>query len=365
MCTLAVEVGYLRSFLTLLLLVTSNVSAIENSYQLILDNELAARKAEIDTFWDGGKTGSFTGVNGASLGFKHFVKPQARAGIVIVNGRTESYLKYKELAFNLSQNGYSVYTYDHIGQGLSARLTQDKQQGHIWDFDDYVSDLNRFYQQIVRKYDSEHLFLLGYSMGGTISSLYVQQYPTDFKALALVSPMHQPDTGLLGGAICKGAGFTTKVRDLLIETFDLQPRYALGQGAFKFKSFAENSPQLMTHSQIRFEQLQQLYTDNEAIRLGGATSHWLANACAAAKQSINEASEIQIPVLLLQAEKDIAVTARGQNKFCEQLAQSKNNQCEYTKPVIIKGAYHELFIESDVYRIPALSHILNFFESRM
>ena len=67
-----------------------------------------------------------------------------------------------------------------------------------------------------------------------------------------------------------------------------------------------------------------------------------------------------IPVLVLQAEKDTAVTSRGQEEFCKNLKAGGKNQCEGGIPVIIRGAYHELFIEKDEYRIPALTKILDF-----
>jgi len=207
-----------------------------------------------------------------------------------------------------------------------------------------------------------NLFLLAHSMGGAIATLYIESYPKDFDAAALSSPMHQPDTGMLKGLICTGADFTTFFRSIGISWFGMQPRYAVGQGPYERKSFVPNDPDMMTHSRQRFEMIQDLYDKHGEVKIGGITSHWLANACEASERLLANAKSVEIPVLVLQAEQDIAVTAHGQNSFCKNLASSGATECEGGKPYVIKGGYHELFIESDAFRIPALTRIAQFFE---
>ena len=45
---------------------------------------------------------------------------------MVVNGRTEYAEKYAELFYDLKDLGFSLYIYDHRGQGLSSRLLADR-----------------------------------------------------------------------------------------------------------------------------------------------------------------------------------------------------------------------------------------------
>lgn len=56
-----------------------------------------------------------------------FVFRQADAtapAVLLVTGWNETALKYEEVVCELFAAGYTVYCYDHISQGLSARLVE-------------------------------------------------------------------------------------------------------------------------------------------------------------------------------------------------------------------------------------------------
>lgn len=352
-------------FIFLLVAFSNYVSAqVDNPYNLVTDENLESAWPDIESNWSSGEAGSFIGVDDIEIKYRIFRHPAEVGAIVISSGRTETYIKYKEMVYNLNKLGYTVYIHDHRGQGFSGRMTEDSQQGHVLDFDDYVTDLKTFYDKEVKPNEHKHLFLLAHSMGGGIATLYIESYQNDFDAAALSSPMHQPDIGTFGAVVCKGAGITTFFRGIGMSWLGMQPRYAVGQGSHKRKKFVANDPDIMTHSQQRFEAIQDLYDKNDEVKIGGVTSHWLANACDASETLIENAKSIKIPVLVLQAEEDVAVTATGQNTFCKNLASSSERECDGGKPYVIKGGYHELFIESDEYRIPAITKIVQFFEKQ-
>ena len=349
--------------LFLVLSVCSMVYAgVGNPLGLVTDEELEKTWPEIESFWLSGTLGSFKGEDAIEIVYRIFLHPREAGAVVISSGRTESFIKYKEVVYNLGQLGYSIYIHDHRGQGFSGRMAKDSQKGHVWDFNDYVLDLKTFYDLKVAPGKHKNLFLLAHSMGGGIATRYIEKYPTDFKAAALSSPMHQPDTGIHMGLACKGAGFTTWIRDIFISLFGWEPRYALGQGPHEPKTFTPDNPKIMTHSRQRFEIIQKLYDENSQVKIGGITSHWLAAACKASKKMIEDAALIKIPVLVIQAGEDIAVKAQGQNIFCDNLALGGETNCDGGKPFLIKNGYHELFIESDEYRLPALTRIIQFFQ---
>ena len=275
------------------------------------------------------------------IAYKNFLVKNAKATIVISSGRTEGMVKYQELIYDLNKNGYDVYILDHRGQGYSERLVTDKQIGYVDNFFHYVDDLKFFVDNFVSK--KKKRVLLAHSMGGAIASLYVERYPNDFNALVLSSPMHEPYilTPNMTPKLCKR--MLNKENDLL--------NYVFGTDSYDVLSykFEEND---LTHSKKRFEIMQKAYQKEPETRVGGPSKKWLKEACRWSAISIKKAKYIKIPVLLLQAELDTAVTAQAQKKFCQVV--------ENCKAYMIEGAYHELFIEKDMIRQKALSAILDF-----
>jgi lysophospholipase len=62
---------------------------------------------------------------------------------------------------------------------------------------------------------------------------------------------------------------------------------------------------------------------------------------------------IDIPILLLQAGKDLIVKPARQNAFC-----SLSKSCQV---IHFPDAKHEILMESDIIRNEALTHIMSFF----
>ena len=325
-----------------------------NPYHLTLETVFEQQfKDSIEPYWNTkGIQGSFVTDDGITIAYMAFERENEIGAIVISSGRTESYIKYQELVWDLGRQGYSIYIHDHRGQGFSDRMLKDRYKGHVAAFDDYVHDLNVFVRKVVLQKPHRKLFLLAHSMGGGIATRYIEMYPDVFDAAALSSPMHAPDARILispeGGCswfrwmdwICKEcyAGFAAK-------PYDPEP-------------FSENE---YTHSAVRYKRLLQTYSQHEQVQLGGPTRGWAGQACSASKKMIDDAGSIIIPVLVIQAGADTAVTPEGQNAFCASLKEKTGKGCDGGQPIQIKAAKHELFIESDQYRIPALNAILDFF----
>jgi lysophospholipase len=284
----------------------------------------------------------FSSFDGLKIAYKIFKVKDPKATIVISNGRTEGMVKYQELIYDFNQNGYNVYILDHRGQGYSERLLQNKQIGYVEDFLDYVKDLRIFVKTIVKKH--KKMILLGHSMGGAIASLYVEMYKKDFQALVLSSPMHQPEllTKGLSNTMCK----------LLRKRQRDTARYIIGEKSYDegFKNFQDN---LLTHSKIRYNLSNRIYSLEPNTKLGGPSVHWVSEACRCSRMSIDLANNIKIPILLLQASNDKIVNLEPQNEFCRQ---SQN----YCQGLSFEGAYHELLIEKDPIRNKVLSAIFNF-----
>ncbi|WP_417617232.1 alpha/beta fold hydrolase [Oceanisphaera sp.] len=306
----------------------------------------------LNAYWQRqAERGQFSSHDGLTLPYAKLFNSQHQKSIILVNGRTETFLKYQELARDLFNNGYNVYLYDHRGQGLAPRLLDDPQIGYVADFDDYVQDLEQFVQQVVLQEPVEGLYLLSHSMGGTISALWLSQTQVRLQAAALSSPMmgiyHKPlPRWLVNGLLtvfdsgCRWLGHTAC--------------YAPGQADYQDLEFKDN---VLTQSEVRYQLFRDLYQQQPQVQLGGVSVHWLKQALLAGDQAIKQASRITIPLLVLQAANDVVVDNTAQNAFCRALA-----HCDGGQPRVIKKASHELFIEQDRQRRPALEAVLSFFE---
>lgn len=296
-------------------------------------------------------SGQFYSHDALNLPFAKLVNPQHQRSIMIVNGRTETYLKYQELALDLFSNGFNVYLYDHRGQGLAPRLVANPDIGYVADFSDYVQDLEQFVQQVVLPDAPDNVFLLAHSMGGTISALWLSHTQVRLQAAVLSSPMigiylkplpHWLVNGLLS------------VLDKTCHWLDRSACYAPGQSDYQALPFNEND---LTHSEVRYQLFLELYQQQPKVQLGGASGQWLTQALLAGKQAIAQAPRITTPLLVLQAGNDVVVDNEEQDTFCQALG-----NCDGGQPKVIQGAAHELFIEQDALRRRALETALTFFE---
>ncbi len=318
-----------------------------NKYNLTTQRQIATSEyiAQIDNFYKLGSDGFFNGGKGISIYYKYFLQNRMdneKGAIVISNGRRESVIKYKELIYDLYRDGYSVYILDHRGQGFSDRINKtDKQMGHIDDFEYYVSDLKIYYDKFVKINDHKKIFLLAHSMGATIGARYIEKFTQDFDVAAFSSPMF----GLKFPA-CELIGLLTGDK----------PKYLFGEKNYdnEEKNFLANN---LTHSKMRYEAMMNMYENNPSTKLGGPSYQWVYQSCMTFKKIFKELQKIEIPIILIQAGKDKIVTANAQKKFFIELKKlGKDVQGSF-----IDGAYHEILMEKDKYRIPLITTILDFF----
>jgi lysophospholipase len=312
---------------------------------------------KITSFWQQGLFDSFHGINRIDIHYAQFIQEQtAFPTIVVVPGRCESYLKYQELAFDLYHQGYNIFIIDHRGQGLSGRLLPNLNKGYVTKFQDYVNDLQYFIKNIVTQQCTEKPYLLAHSLGGAIAARFMQDYPNAIKAAVISSPMLGFHSGLLPKSIAK---VLVAIKYQLNKLVSSTPWYFLGQKGYSPVNFTKNN---LTHSSQRYQLFVNLYKNNKVIQLGGVTTHWLAQSIAAQKIIFAKISQLETPILLLQAGSDTVVCQQAQNDFCQQLHALQPQSCPNGLPSRIDHAYHELFFESDDYRNQAIAQSLAWFK---
>jgi lysophospholipase len=311
---------------------------------------------EISTFWQQGVFSSFLGVDNSKVKYAYFNKSNAQECIVIVNGRNESYVKYKELSYDLSQQGYHVFLFDHRGQGLSERLLSSQHKGYVNKFQDYASDLSSFINDIVKPNCTSKPYLLAHSMGAAISARYLQDNPNVIQAAALSSPMFGFNSGGIPKFVAKSL---IKSLHAINQLTDNTPWYFLGRQGYKKSDFENN---VLSQSELRFKIFNALFEEIPEIQLGGVTLNWLVEGIKAQDKIFAQLKTLSTPVIVLQAGKDTVIDNIAQDEFCETLHNLHPQSCPNGKVISIKGALHELFFEKDEYRNQALTEVITWFK---
>lgn len=323
-----------------------------------VDNFATLYQQQVQPFWQTVTPQQLKLSDGTSLHYVLIRPEQVKATVVVVNGRTESYLKYQELAYQLTEQGYQVLMFDHRGQGLSARLTDNPYKGHVEDFQHYIDDMHQLISRVVLADKAQAdqklpMYLIGHSMGGAISTLYLQQHPQVFQKAALSAPMHG-----INGKLAYDEWDACRLAST-VTLFSTEGYAGFADKPYVAGSFDGNE---LTGSKQRYQWMQSLYQDNPQLQLGGATWGWLDQACSVLPQMQQQANKIKIPVLVMQAELDSLVSAHAQQEFCTALAENPDSGCVGGLQVI-KGAKHELLFEQDAIRQLVLDKVLVHFAS--
>jgi len=302
----------------------------------------------IESLWQKREQGYIQGVNNKQIFWTSLTSANHDKAVVIVNGRIESAWKYQELFYELYHQGFDVYSFDHRGQGMSERLADDPQIGHVGFFSDYVEDMASALKQF-NLAGYQHKFILAHSMGGAIATRYLQsQSGIKFDAIALSAPMYGVDMPWYMRPV---ANYLTPLITALVK----QPFYITKNKAYFAKPFEINP---LTSSHTRYKWFRDLYEKMPELKLGGPSARWVWQGLKGAELCIKEADKVTIPLLLLQGGQDKIVSNQAQTAFIKKLART-NPDCRMT---IIEGSKHEILFESDTHRDIALQEILSFFQ---
>lgn len=328
--------------------------------------------AAIDSFWtQRGEARPLTGAGGLQLAARRFLQPDRaseRGAIVLVSGRTEAMLKYKEVVHDLWRNGFSVYIHDHRGQGQSEREPAVRDQpdiGHVEHFDAYVADLDTWLSGEVLPAGHARVYLWAHSMGGAITARYLQ---SDRPSVARVQ------AAVLSSPMLAIAGL---VPGLSAEVFSCSllahGAVALGLGAHrhlggKGHAAAAVPPpaNIYTSSPVRTERMNSVATEVPATRLGGPSWGWIARSCDAARAAREAAADVRTPLRVIVARGDQIVLNHGAETFCRRLSEARPGAgCGGPggAPLVVDGAEHELLIERDALRNQAMGLALDFFNA--
>ncbi len=268
-----------------------------------------------------------------------------KAALVIIPGRTETFLKNCELAHQLRGLGYSIYMPELRGQGSASRTLIDRMRGHVDSFEHYVADTQSFIDKVVNARPHTKRYVIAHSLGAAILTRILQRAPGTFDAAVLSSPMYQVNAGALPESV---AWFISSVGTRL----GFGRSYVIGTGPYTDEgdAFATNR---VTGSLARWRINHELWATRRDLPIGGPTFQWLNEATWATYLLRRDAHLLVTPTLIFQAGDEHFVVNAAQNYVCQRAA-----NCRI---VLFPEAKHEIFSEVDSIRDSAIEQTLAFF----
>jgi lysophospholipase len=287
---------------------------------------------------EGVRLGYVTTPDRVKLRYAIWPKPVGtlRGTVCLVQGRTEYIEKYFETIADFRARGFAVATFDWRGQGGSDRLIGNRTLGYVDRFDDYWTDLKTFHAEILLPDCPPPYYLVGHSMGG-LASLYASTKDRMlFDRVFLSAPMvslHGLEEAMPAWAgVADTMSFLGLGKLPLARRGDRRPDEAM---------FADNP---LTGDKARYNRMVETLRADDALYIGSPTFRWLGAAMRAMLGANKDsfAADIKIPLLMLAAARDRIVSTSA----IEQLGLKMRTG----RHMVVAGAQHELFMETDIVR---------------
>lgn len=281
--------------------------------------------------------GYFAGLGAKRIRYALFAAESRplKGTVILLQGRNECIEKYFETIGDLSRRGFGVATFDWRGQGGSDRLLRDRSKGHVRSFDDYVADLETFFEEIVLPDCRGPFYVVGHSTGATVALMAAPALFNRVQRMMLCVPL----LSLKNATLSMSA--IGRISSLL---------YWIGLGRMYMGSgprpreatpFAGN---VLTTDPERYRRNVQLYEAYPQLALGGPTVAWIRAACRASGKVRDPdfMNRIQAPILFIAAGADDVVSTRAIEAYARTLKSGSQ--------ITIDGARHEVWQEADIYR---------------
>ncbi len=260
----------------------------------------------------------FSGHDGLPL-FERSWMPseQPRAAVVFIHGLIEHSGCHANTALNLVRHGFSVHAMDLRGHGRSQGPRCD-----VRSFDQYLLDLDVFFERALREAGNRPLFLLGNSMGGLITTLW--------------TILRQPQIGglvLSGPLLALADGLYPWLRHLATAAATVMPALRVARIPLDWLTCER--------------QAVERFRDDPLVFHGCLTARIAAETFRAMKLVSAQAAALKPPLLLLHGSQDRICGPAGS------LALYQKAGCADKTLHLYEGFYHEVFDEPERGRVLA------------
>ena len=250
-----------------------------------------------------------------------------KAIVLLVHGAGEHSGRYGHVGEFFAANGLAVAALDHRGHGHSGGRA-----GHIAIFDDYLSDLTAFNNEIEGRFPAVPMFLLGHSLGGLIACHY------------LLTQQHRFVGCILSGALI---------------TSDLQPGWLQMQAIRLLALLAPRLGvmQLDASGVSRDPEEVKKYLEDPLVFHGKASARMVRELFAGMATVQAGVTGITLPMLILHGGADVMTSPDGSRYLHQHITSADKTLRVYP------GLYHEILNEPE--RQDVLDQILSWCEKRL
>ncbi|MEL6645365.1 MAG: alpha/beta hydrolase [Pseudomonadota bacterium] len=267
-----------------------------------------------------------------------------RGTVFVFPGRSEYVEKYGRVARDLAGDGWSVLAIDWRGQGLSDRLLDDVNTGHVRRFRDYQRDVAAAIAMAEAHGFPKPWHMLAHSMGGCIG-LRTLTGTHPFQSAAFSAPMW----GIL---IAPALQAVSRVVPRMASLLGAGHRYAptTDGGSYLLKNGFDDN--MLTTDRDHWDYMVRHVKKQPGFRLGGPSLTWLAEALSETRR-LQAARCPDVPVRIGIAAREKIVD----NAAAEAMAKGWANAAL----TVYDGAEHELLMERPQVRDRFLGEIKDFF----
>ena len=252
--------------------------------------------------------GKFTGRNNFSLYRQAWLPDIApKAILLIVHGIAEHSGRYMNLVNYFVPKGYAVYSFDLRGHGKS-----DGKRSYIERFSYYIDDLQTFFNLVRTENPNAKIFLVGHSMGSTISIDYALEHQSELQGLIISGT-----TLKLGSSISKTAILMAKILSVLMPKMGVS---ALDPGGIS------RDPVVVA-----------AYVNDPLNYTGKLSARFGVELLKTMEMLQSGLSEINLPILIMQGSQD-RISDPASSKLLFDGVGSKDKTMK-----IYEGFYHEIF----------------------
>jgi acylglycerol lipase len=252
------------------------------------------------------------GVREANIYYQSWLpESEPKAALLIVHGLAEHSGRYGNVVDHFVPLGYAVYGIDHLGHGKS-----DGERVYVKRFDDYTNTLKVYFDKIRGSQPGRPIFLVGHSMGGLISAMYLLDHQAELAGAVLSGPAVKIPNDVTLATI-----FVGKILSALIPKFGLLALDATGVS--------------------RDSSVVQAYVSDPLVHRGKMTARLAAEMLQAMQTVSGQAARITLPILILQGSADRLVDPAG----AQMLYGAVSSADKEIK--IYDGFYHEVFNEPE------------------
>ncbi|MEM8561931.1 MAG: lysophospholipase [Pseudomonadota bacterium] len=272
--------------------------------------------------------GSFVGYGDDPVYFRYWQPDEKpKAVLLIVHGAGEHSGRYQYMATYFTDLGFAVAALDHPGHGKSAG-----EYGHINSLNDLVETVSKFHDQLIRDFTDIPFFIIGHSMGGLVTSLYLLKRQHDFAGCVLSGPAIRSEIEpgfmqFLTIRFLSALAPRTKVLQLDARGVSRDP---------KVVAEYEADP-LVNHSKMSARMVYELFSGMERVQ--------------------SQAPQISIPILIMHGEADLLTAPDGSRELYSAVTSKDKTLKMYPQ------LYHEIFNEPE--RMDVLFDLKHWLDERL